>query len=102
MGNDGKTWQSEKQIPAVMQALLDKNVLIITPSKPVWKDNENHKLVYSALLYASPTDTQEIKKPVIIVAPAPKDTVVKKKERKGLGRFLNKIFGRKKKKGANQ
>lgn len=103
LGNDGKTWQQEKQIPAVMQVLMDKNVFISKPSSPVWKDNENHKLVYSALLYAAPADTQEAKKPVIVFTPPPvKDAVVKKKEHKGLRRLFDKIFGRKKKKEANQ
>ena len=51
--NDGRTWQTEKQIPAAMQVFMDKSVLIDSPSSPVWKDNGNHKLLYSALLYAT-------------------------------------------------
>ncbi len=99
LAGDGKTWQTEKQIPAAMQTLMDKSILIDTPSSPVWRDNNNHKLVYSVLLYASPTDTREIKK----LPPAPpKDTVEKKKERKGLKKFLDKIFGKKKKKDSAQ
>src|SRR5206468_1160702 len=54
---DGKTWQSAKQILAAMQVLMDKNAFIEKPSSPVWKDNEQHKLIYSALLYTSPNDT---------------------------------------------
>jgi hypothetical protein len=91
---DGKSWQSVKQIPAAMHVLMDKNVLIDSPLQPVWKDNERHKLVYSALLYASPSDTQE-KKPVPVIKEAPKEV---KKEKKGLAKFFDKIFGRKKKK----
>lgn len=97
LSSDEKTWQSAKQIPAAMQAMMDKNVLIDTPGKPVWKDNDRHKLIYSALLYASPADTQIVKPvapPVIKEAP-PKEEI--KKERKGLRKFLDKIFGRKKK-----
>src|ERR671913_386013 len=55
--NESKTWSTAKQIPDVMQSMMDKSVLIDSPSNPVWKDNQNHKLVYSALLYASPNDT---------------------------------------------
>lgn len=99
-GNDGQTWQTETQIPAAMQALLDKNIRIDSPSTPVWKDNENHRLLFSALLYTSPSDTQEIKKPAVL--PPPKDTVEKKKERKGLRKFFDKIFNRKKRKEEKQ
>src|SRR5918993_4211375 len=55
--NESRTWSTAKQIPDVMQSMMDKSVLIDSPSTPVWKDNQNHKLVYSALLYASPNDT---------------------------------------------
>lgn len=93
--NEGKTWSTAKQIPYVMQPMMDKSVLIDSPSTPVWKDNQNHKLVYSALLYASPNDTIQKKDPPPPPKPATADTV--KKEKKGLRKFLDKIFGRKKK-----
>jgi len=93
--NEGKTWTSARQIPDVVQSMMDKSVLIDSPAAPVWKDNANHKLVYSALLYASPNDTVERKEPVVVVKkPVNSDSVKKKK---GLGKFLDKIFGRKKK-----
>ncbi len=94
---DGKTWQTVKGIPAAMQLLMDKSILIDTPANPVWKDNERHKLIYSALLYASPSDTQITKE----VKPLPKPVVIKqeevKKKKSGLKKFLEKIFGKKKK-----
>ena len=94
LANDGVSWLSEKQIPAAMQTIMDKNVLIESPLQPVWKDNERHKLIYSALLYASPSDTQVVRvaKPIAI-AEAPAEV---KKERKGLRRFFDKLFGKKK------
>ena len=93
LGNDGKTWQTAKEIPAAMQGLMDKNVFVASPADPVWKDNQNHKLIYSALLYTAPADTQpdKIVKPTIIETPKP---VAKK--RSGFRRFFDKIFGRKK------
>ena len=95
LGNEG-SWVTEKVIPAAMQEMMDKSVLLDTFLQPVWKDNENHKLVYSAALYASPEDTVE-KKPVsVIQKQANPDTTVKK-ERKGVRKFLDKIFSRKKK-----
>lgn len=100
LSNDGKTWEVQKQIPAAVHAMMDKNVLIDTPATPVWKDNERHKLIYSALLYASPADTQVAKpvKPVVKQEP-PKEV---KKEKKGLRRLLDKIFGKKKKDSTGQ
>ena len=96
LGSDGKSWQTEKQIPAAMQGLMDKNSRIDSPSTPVWKDNENHKLVYSALLYASPNDTVEKKPKPVVQKPANTDSSVKK-EKKGLRKLLDKLFGRKNK-----
>lgn len=96
LGGDGSTWASGKAIPAAMQSMMDKSVLLDTFSQPVWKDNQNHRLIYSAALYAKPEDTIERKPPPPPVVPKPVDTV--KKEKKGLGKFLDKLFGKKKKK----
>ena len=94
--NAGQTWSSAKQIPDVMQSMMDKSVLIDSPASPVWKDNQNHKLVYSALLYASPNDTMQKKAlPPPLLRAGNADTV--KKEKKGLRKFFDKLFGRKKK-----
>ncbi|HYO22969.1 MAG TPA: hypothetical protein VER36_11235, partial [Flavisolibacter sp.] len=71
------------------------SVLLDTFQQPVWKDNEIHRLVYSAALYASPRDTVEEPEPVV-QRPASSEPEVKK-EKKGLRKFLDKIFGRKKK-----
>jgi hypothetical protein len=105
LGNDGKSWQTAKQIPAAMQALMDKNVFIECPSQPVSQDNESHRLVYSALLYATPNDTtkKEAPKPTVMGPKTETDTVEKaEKERKGLGKFIDKIFGRKKNKNKDE
>lgn len=96
---DQHSWQTAKQIPAVVKNLMDKGVLIEHPAQPVWQDNAKHKLVYSALLYATPSDTLEKKeapRPVKKTGTA-SDNSKEKKERKGLGKFLDKIFGKKKK-----
>ncbi len=101
--NDSLAWQTTKQIPAVVQALMDKGVLVQNPPDPVWRHNETHRLVYSAVLYATPGDTVVKKK---VVRPVRKvdtttttdTTAVAVKERKGLGKLLNKIFGGNKKK----
>lgn len=97
LASDGQAWQTAKQIPAVVQGLMDKTILIQSPADPVWKDNEKHRLVYSAVLYATPNDTVA-KKEVPRTAKKPSgqsagssDEV--KKERKGVRKFIDKIFG---------
>lgn len=99
LSGDNNTWTTGKQIPAAMQSMMDKSILLDTFSQPVWKDNENHRLIYSAVLYASPTDTIEkvLPKPVV-QSPVSGDTAKEKKEKKGLRKFLDKIFGKKKNK----
>lgn len=95
VSGDSANWQMAKQIPAVVLALMDKHVAIQGPADPVWKDNENHKLVYSALLYATANDTmarKPIPKPVKQKTAVDSSKLVKK-ERKGIRRFLDKIFG---------
>ena len=101
--NDSLSWQTSKQIPAVVLALMDKGALIQDPPDPVWRDNETHRLVYSAILYATPGDTvvkKKVVRPVPKPVPPPPDTTatVEIKERKGLGKLLDKIFKRNKKK----
>src|SRR5690242_3993890 len=76
LGNDGKTWITQKQIPAVVQSLMDRSVYIGSPSQPVWKDNADHKLIYSAALYMSPNDTVQKKEPKPVAKPV--DSSVKK------------------------
>lgn len=99
LGGDGATWTTQKQIPAAVQSMMDKGVLIQTPAQPVWKDNANHKLIYSAALYATAADTVEKK----VSPPVKVDTAVKKEERKsGIGRFFSKLFGKKKKDKSKQ
>ena len=98
LGGDGGNWTSGKQIPAAMQSMMDKSILLDTFSQPVWKDNQNHRLIYSAVLYASPNDTIEKKPEPIAEKPVTDpDTVEQKKEKKGLRKFLDKLFGKKKK-----
>jgi hypothetical protein len=98
LGSDGATWTSGKEIPAAMHSMMDKSVLLDTFSQPVWKDNQNHRLIYSAVLYRSPNDTVEKKpEPVVQKPTVTADTVEQKKEKKGLRKFLDKLFGKKKK-----
>lgn len=97
LSGDGKTWTTEKQIPAVVHGLMDKSILIDSPPQPVWKDNENHRLVYSAVLYATPADTVEKKERRVVAKAEAPDTAEKKERKGGLRRFFDKLFGKKNK-----
>lgn len=98
LGSDGQTWTTGKEIPAAMQSMMDKSVLLDSFSQPVWRDNQNHRLIYSAALYATPEDTVERKPTPPPVAHVPDNKGGdEKKEKKGLRKFLDKIFGKKKK-----
>src|SRR5829696_2280800 len=81
LSGDGRTWASGKEIPAMMQTMMDKSILLDTFSQPVWKDNQNHRLIYSAVLYASPNDTIEKKPEPIVQKPVSPDRVEVKKEK---------------------
>ncbi len=94
LGGDGATWTMQKQIPAAVQSMMDKGVLIQNPTQPVWKDNANHKLIYSAALYVTAADTIE----KVVLPTVRVDTVQKvEKKRSGFRRFFDKLFGRKRK-----
>lgn len=93
LATDSSDWQTAKQIPNVMQGLMDKSIYIETPSQPVWKDNEKHRLIYSSLLYATAEDTVQKKEVPKPIAKAPVDTVVAEKKPKGIKKVFGKIFG---------
>ncbi|HVK97404.1 MAG TPA: hypothetical protein VM368_06275 [Flavisolibacter sp.] len=91
-------WESG-DLPAALYADLGKASTIVNPAQPVWVDNKNHRLIYSAALYADSTD---FKKKTTTVSAQPKkrvDTTTiepeKKKETK-VGKFIRKVFGKKK------
>ncbi len=99
---DSLTWQSAPQIPAVMAALMDKRVFIADTSEPVWRNNGAHRLVYSAVLYATANDTVAVKKPLRTIKKPDMETgdsaSANQQKRKGFGGLLDKLFGRNKKK----
>jgi hypothetical protein len=56
LGNDGKTWESAKQVTDKLTTGMGKKAVLTNPPLPVWKNNEQHRLVYSTSLYASAKD----------------------------------------------
>ncbi len=98
LGEDGN-WQTSIKLPADKQSLLEKNIIINNPELPVWKNNDVHKLLYSATLYSTAADFKEEEK---IALSNKKDLPIEKAEEKdkdnktGIGKFFNKIFKGKK------
>ncbi len=79
------------------------------PEQPVWKSNEQHKMIYAASLYTSKQEYQKkfyedsIKSLPKKTVAAIKDTAViqeddVKKTKTGVGKFLERIFSGKKEK----
>ena len=59
LDNDGKTWLENKQLTEDQKKGLDTKVLLRNPVQPVWRDNEQHRIIYAVALYASPADLKE-------------------------------------------
>ena len=97
-----KGWQAVTDLPPEEKDSLGEKILLTNPPTPVWKNNEQDRLLYSLSTYAS---AQEYRKKFYEdslnslpkkVQKAEEDTV-SKKEKTGLGKFLEKVFSKKEK-----
>ena len=102
LAEDGKTWQSAKQVTDKLSTGMGKKAVLINPPLPVWKSNAHHKMVYSTALYASSKDFRKAPpKAAPAVANKPiteeKKAEVKKEEKKdsGIERFFKRLFKKK-------
>ena len=92
-------WKTTDKLP-VQQEDLGKRVRIGDLAAPVWRENENHRLIYSVSLYSDAKDFKKKEKPVV------KDTLKsdtltteeKVEKKSGVKKFFEKIFPSKKKK----
>jgi hypothetical protein len=102
----GMSWQENKNLPDSIRGRLEKNVVLEKEVPPVWKNNEQHRLVYSATLYATKQDLEE-KEPEPIASASsdsPKSgqqagtagADPEPQKESGLKRFFKKLFGKKK------
>ncbi len=92
-------WQTNAKLPADKQSLLEKNIIINNGELPVWKNNDTHKLLYSAALYSTSADFKEEEKIAVNKKEAVTGEKVEEKDKEnktGLGKFFNKIFKGKK------
>jgi len=98
-------WQQKNNLSSEENNLLSKKVVITNPSQPVYKDNDNHRLIYGTVLYSSSEELrQKFIEDSLKVASAKKakpirkvDTVAEaeKKPKRGLKKFFDKIFNKK-------
>jgi hypothetical protein len=97
LDSTAKTWKESNELPDSIKNSLDKNVVLNNITPPVWKNNEQHRMVYAASLYANATDFKE--KPVKKEPVPDKDTAEKKEDQqkeKGIKGFFKKLFKKKK------
>lgn len=100
----GKAWNLTKNFSEEQKLSLGEKAVIENPPAPVWKNNAEDRLIYSANLYSSPSDIKEKFQSDSINSLPPKpvirhDTAIAKvpvedeKPKSGLRKFLDKLFG---------
>ena len=100
--DENGSWEVAKDLPKNKSYLLDKKVDLNSANSEIWKENENHRMVYAAALYSSESDLKQ--PPVEKYTPPPStpsrvDTIQEKDEtgnEKGIKGFFKKIFKQKK------
>lgn len=105
-------WTTTKELQPEQEANLGRKVLVSNPTVPVWKANDDHKMIYGASLYTTADDyNQKFKEDSLNSLPRKKpadsvyeqkDSIEIKKERKGVGKFLERLFGKDRKRQKNQ
>lgn len=92
------SWRSTEELP-VQEVDLGKRVRIGEAVAPVWKENQNHRLIYSVSLYSEPEDFKKKEKPV--VESHKLDSIFQEEKdgkKSGVKKFFERIFPPKKKK----
>jgi len=88
------SWKETDKLP--VQVDMGKTVRIGPSSEPVWKENEQHRLIYSVSLYGAPEDFKKPEKIQPRQKPKSDSTVKPEKKKTGVGKFFNRIFSPKK------
>jgi len=102
--DEKKSWKQTKDFSEEQKLSLGEKAVIENPPSPVWKNNAEDRLVYSANLYSSPTDLKEKfhSDSISSLPPKPvirrdtsiaKATVEDQKPRSGIRKFFDKLFG---------
>ncbi|MCW3081413.1 hypothetical protein [Segetibacter sp.] len=102
--NGGKSWNRFTDSTGSEPKTLGSKVAVYTEDSEVYKNNESHRKLYAGKLYSiSVVDTSTSTGPEVAErkvveegrATTRKKSAVKK-SKKGIGKFLNKIFGKRK------
>jgi len=106
-----KNWKQSKKFSEEQKLSLGEKAVIKNPSSPVWKNNAQDRLIYSANLYSSTNDLQQkyrtdsinsLPKPVAdtekqIDSPQTKpEATTEEKHKSGIRKFFDKLFKGKK------
>ena len=104
--DESRRWERVKQLTDQQKQTLGRSVLVNDPTDPVWKQNSDHKVIYSALVYTSPDEVQRkfVEDSIRDLPPKPKpvkkeepvEEVKEEKKKSGIARFFQRIFGKKK------
>jgi hypothetical protein len=99
----GNKWEIKTALTENEKAMLGEKVVIDTPSVPVYANNADHRILYSASLYSDEREIREkyIEDSLKSVPKKPDTTAGKKKEvldekESGIKKFFKKIFGKNK------
>lgn len=92
-----ESWEKSDKLP-LEQDDIGRRIRIGLAAEPVWKENQQHRLIYSVTLYSDPEDfkqprKEEPKKPNIVAQPQQET-----EKKSGMKKFLERIFPPKKKK----
>lgn len=109
-GADG--WVTKEELSPEQAENLGRKVLVSHPAVPVWKANGDHKMIYGASLYTTEQDYRQKftedslnslqKKTAVTFERQTQDTTEERKEKKGVGKLLDRLFGKEKKKRENK
>lgn len=100
--NGAKNWNKFANTSNAEPVSLGRKVVISTADSNVYKENENHRKIYGGRLYvirasdttSRPVGAEVTERVVIIKKKAPVTIQQEEKPKKGIGKLLNKIFGK--------
>ena len=103
--DSAKNWSKFNNVSAQEPNTLGEKKVVYSANREIYKDNDSHRRMYNGTLYAINTkDSGSMSGPEVLeqkkVVTRKKITTEKKPETKkpktGIGKFINKIFGKKK------
>lgn len=101
--DSARTWNTVNETSQEKPATLGDGIVIYSDVKQVWKQNETHRIQYNGSVFDIPVQEGEVASAggEVKERKAAKKQVTAEPEepkKKGLGKFFNNLFGRKKKK----